>query len=211
MSKFAFTPVLVLLALAGFAGCGDDTPAGTPDAGIAVDLGDVDSGGGLSCQANVPTTGFGTRVSAKFRPLTLNRCDGTPYSIYNEDFCSPTRFTILSIAAGWCNPCRLETAQFPALNAEYSPQGVRLVQVMFQDESYGAASGAYCQSWVDEYGLTNVELNDPTQMTQIYFPTGSLPATLIIDDTGTIVFREYGTTDGLTSLRAKLDELLAAP
>jgi hypothetical protein len=82
---------------------------------------------------------------------------------------------------------------------------------MFQDESYGAASGAYCQAWVDEYGLTNVELNDPTQSTQIYFPAGSLPATLIIDSTGTIVFREYGTTDGLTSLRAKLDELLAAP
>ena len=197
---------------------GDD--AAVSDAGETLDAADGDGGmwdagevvrdGGLTCEANVPSAPYGTRVTSKFRPLTLNQCDGTPYSIYNEDFCA-VRFTVINIAAGWCNPSRLETAQFTALNAEYSVQGVRLLQVMFQDESYGAASGAYCQAWVDEFGLTNVELNDPTQSTQIYFPAGSLPATLIIDSTGTIVFREYGMTDGLVSLRASLDTLLAGP
>lgn len=213
MSKSAFTPMLVLAALAGLAGCGGDpTPAAT-DAGITVDLGaDVDAGGALSCTtgATVPTTGFGTREGAKFKPLTLNTCGGDPYAFYNADYCA-AKFTILSIAAGWCNPCRYETSQLPALQAEYEPRGVRLLQVMFQDESYRAASGAYCQAWVDEFGLTNVELNDPAQATQIYFPAGSLPATVIVDNQGTIVFREYGTTDGLASLRAKLDQLLATP
>ena len=189
---------------------GESPDAADGDGGVA-DAGGLLPDGGLSCAASVPSAGYGTLVGEKFGPLVLDRCDGTSYSIYDEDFCSPTRFTVISIAAGWCNPCRYESSQLPALNADYAPRGVRLVQVMFQDETYHAASGAYCQAWVDEYGLTNVELNDPSQLTQIYFPAGSLPATLIIDSTGTIVFRQYSTTDGLVSLRASLDTLLAGP
>jgi len=217
MSKSAFAPVLMLaglVACAALAGCKETDPApADTDAGVTLDLGaiDVDAGAGLSCQANVPVEPFGTQVGRKLRPLTLGKCDGTPYSIYSDDFCSPTRFTVLGIAAGWCVPCQYESAMLPALQAEYEPQGVRIIQVMFQDADYNAASNEYCQAWVDNYSLTNVELNDPTQLTQVYFPMGALPATLIIDDTGTIVYREYGASSMLSSLRTKLDELLAAP
>lgn len=213
MSKSALASVLLLAALAGLSGCTqEDPPVMTTDAGIDFDLGgDVDAAtGGLTCQANVPTTGFGTRVSSKFRPLTLNQCDGTPYSIYNEEFCT-ARFTVLGIAAGWCMPCIYETGMLPALQAEYEPQGVRLIQVMYQDESYRAASNEYCQAWVDRFGLTNIELNDPAQATQIYFPDGALPSTVIVDSTGTIVYRENGASSNLSSLRTKLDMLLAGP
>jgi thiol-disulfide isomerase/thioredoxin len=215
MSKsLRFSPfmVLALAGLAGLPGCKeeDDAPPPAVDAGIAVDLGGGGGGGDLSCQSRVPTDGFATRVGSKFRPLTLDQCDGTPYSIYNEDFCS-ARFTVFGIAAGWCNPCIYESMQLPALQAEYEPQGVRIIQVMYQDEDYRAASNAYCQAWVDRFGLTNVELNDPAQKTQIYFPDGALPSTVIIDSTGTIVYRENGASSNLSSLRTKLDELLAGP
>jgi thiol-disulfide isomerase/thioredoxin len=215
MSKsLRFSPfvVLALAGLAGLPGCKeeDDAPPPAVDAGIAVDLGGGGGGGDLSCQSRVPTDGFATRVGSKFRPLTLNTCDGTPYDIYNEDFCS-SRLTVLGIAAGWCGPCIYESEQLPALQAEYEPQGVRIIQVMYQDEDYRAASNAYCQAWVDRFGLTNVELNDPAQKTQIYFPDGALPSTVIIDSTGTIVYRENGASSNLSSLRTKLDELLAGP
>lgn len=215
MSKSALAPVHVLAALLAciaLAGCTEDPAPADVDGGVTPDLGvEVDAGGaGLSCQANVPVEPFGTQVGRKLRPLTLNQCDGTPYSIYNEDFCS-SRFTVLGIAAGWCVPCQYETGMLPALQAEYEPQGVRIIQVMFQNADYGPPSNEYCQEWYDNYMLTNVELNDPTQTTQVYFPMGSLPATLIIDHTGKIVYREYGASSNLSSLRTKLDELLAAP
>ena len=52
-------------------------------------------------------------------------------------------------------------------------------------------------------------LIDPIQETQVYFPAGSLPATLIVDSEGTIVHREYGVSESLSTIRAALDDLLA--
>jgi hypothetical protein len=45
---------------------------------------------------------------------------------------------------------------------------------------------------------------------KVYWPDGSLPATLIIDDEGIIRFYESGAMDGLDSLTAALDGLLDA-
>ena len=209
--------LLALCAALVASACNSSDPPGPApmDAGVDASSGDVDAGGdavdggGLSC--TYPDAPYGTRVGAKLEPFTLPQCDGTPYSFANEEFCA-ARFTVISIAAGWCMPCRYESANLTTRVTEaYRDRGVRVIQVLVQDDMYRAADGAFCEGWVSMYGLTNIELTDADGTTQIYFPGGSLPSTIIVDSTGTIVWRENGAAMWLGTLTAKLDMLLAAP
>lgn len=190
------------------AACGaSPPPAGEPDAGpmMLVDAGPPPDGCGP------PSEPYGTSEGRNFRPFTLNRCDGTPFSFYGEaeGFCDAS-FTVLTMAAGWCGPCIVESQQLEErLVQAYADERVRVIQVLIQDDNYEAPSGAFCQSRVDRFGLTNPVLVDPEQITQVYFPAGSLPATLIVDAAGVIRHREYGTSTGLATITAALDRLLA--
>jgi hypothetical protein len=196
-------------------GCGDDDgPAATPDAGVATadagTTGDIDagSGDGLSCEERVPTV-FGVALGRNLQPFTLQQCDGSDYSFYNEDFCA-ANLTVVSIAAGWCPPCIAESRQLTErIVRAYEGRGVRVIQILVQTDTYGPPDLAYCDAWVDEFGLENVELIDPAQWTQPFFPDNALPSTIIVDNQGVIRFRENGATDGLTSLQAGIDAELA--
>lgn len=201
-----------LLALSvGALGCnGDDRPSdsgtGTVDAGV--DAGEVVADAGPMGPCEYPMGPYGTSLLKPFEPFTLDRCDGTEYMFFNQEFCD-NNLTVISIAAGWCMPCINESRQLTSLVTEaYRDRGVRVIQVLVQDEGYRAPTGAYCQGWVDRFGLTNIELVDPIGVTQIYFPGNSLPSTIIVDRNGLIRFRENGSTEGLTSLTAELDRLL---
>ena len=203
LHKRSFASLVVASVLSA---CGSSPPANDPDSGPIV----LTDSGPAACAP--PVEPFGTQEGRNMRPFTLNRCDGTPYEFYGdaEGFCDAS-FTVLTMAAGWCAPCRLETEQLEAeLTQGYADRGVRVVQAVIQDNDYAAPDAAFCQGWVDEYGLTNAVVLDPTQVTQIYFPAGSLPATLIVDSRGVIRHREYGTSTGLRTIRAALDELIAA-
>lgn len=202
------------LALALAACNGDDRdPVGGTDAGmLEVDAGggpEVDSGPASMC-SDPPSEPYGVSVGRKLEPFTLQNCaDGSEYSFYNDQYCESS-FTVISIAAGWCPPCIMESTQLTERVTEaYRDQGVRVIQILTQTDTYDAPSLAYCEGWVSRFGLTNIELIDPSQITQIYFPGNSLPSTIIVDSEGVIRFRENGATEGLVSLTSKLDELLA--
>jgi hypothetical protein len=198
---------LGLLSLAiALTACGTSPPADDGDAGTIM----LEDSGADTC--NGPGEPYGTSMGRNFRPFTLNRCDGTSFSFYGSEggYCEST-FTVLTMAAGWCGPCIVESQQLEAEIVDgYADRGVRVVQVLIQDENYEAPSAEFCQGWVDRFGLSNPVVMDPTQITQIYFPAGSLPATLIVDREGVIRHREYGTSTGLRTITAALDALLAS-
>lgn len=200
------TRIALSFALLALSACGGNTPSMDVDSGITFTDSGVDP---MACTP--PAEPYGTSEGRTLRPFTLNQCDGTPYQFYGETegYCESS-FTVLTMAAGWCVPCQMEARQLQTTVADaYADRGVRVVQVLIQDPSYNAPSPAFCQTWVDTYGLEIPELMDPTQITQVYFPMGALPATLIVDDRGVIRHREYGTSAGLVTLTAALDELLA--
>lgn len=205
---FLSTFLSTAVALCGLVGCDPDTR--DADAAITVpDAGDTDAGS--SACAGDPGEPYGTSEGSHLVPFTLSQCDGTPYSFYGEaeGFCDAT-FTVIVMSAGWCGPCRVEATQMQARLVEaYADQGVRVITSIIQNDDYEAPDLAFCQGWTDQYGLTNAVVIDPTQETSIYFPAGSLPATVIVDSEGVIRHREYGTTTGLATIRAALDALLA--
>ncbi len=197
--------------------CGGNAPATGSDAGIVLtDAGrSVDGGGAVACTtgASVPRTEFGTSEGSNFSEFpmdALTDCRGTPFSFYSSagGYCEAS-FTVISLAAGWCGPCRMEAPLLREFVNDYAADGVRVIQVVIQNNSYRAADTAFCQGWVDQYGFENTVLIDPLQETQIYFPMGALPANLIVDNQGVIRHREYGVAPGLGTLRAALDRLLA--
>ncbi len=128
-----------LLLCAGV-GCNGDDRMGSVDAGssdsgaIEIDgnAGDIDAPMS-SCEATIPTPPFGVLEGRKFEPLTLDSCDGNAYEFYNQDYCE-ARLTVVSIAAGWCMPCIMESGMLTNLITRvYGPQGVRVIQIPHPD------------------------------------------------------------------------------
>lgn len=196
-------------------GCGGGTPAGDDAAVVDNDAGGGggnDAGSAALC-ANVPTSGFGASEGRKLENFTLPQCNNEDYSLYGEDFCDPSHtLTVISIAAEWCGPCQLESSMITEyISRPYASRGVRVMQIIIQDADYGPPDLNLCNRWVSRFNLTdNIEMIDPNGMTSGAFPSGSLPSTLIIDETGTIIYREDGASDGLVTLRAELDRALAS-
>ena len=202
----------VLLAL----GCGDDdgTTTGGDTTMVMDDAGTTtndDAGPTValpSCLDEPPGRG-GTIPGSEMADFTLQACDGSEYSFYNEEFCE-SELTVISIAAGWCPPCITESEQLEeAITSVYGPMGVRVIQILIQTADYSAPDLAYCTEWVNRFGLeSNIELIDPDGATSRYFPDGSLPSTILVDSEGIIRFRENGASDGLTSLKSAIDAVL---
>lgn len=172
---------IVLLISVALVGCGDDT------------TGDSDGGAG-------------SEVGDTLQPFTLSKCDGTPYTFS----ASAATYTVISLAAGWCQPCTQESQLLEErVTDAYADRGVVVVQALTQKADFSDPDGAFCSEWASTYGLSNIEVIDPDGELNTLWPTMALPSTTIVDSNGVIVFREIGATDGITSLTAKLDELLA--
>ena len=74
-----------------------------------------------------------------------------------------------------------------------------------------AISASTCRAWATRYGLSFPELMDPMFITQPFVPNTAFPGNIIVDRCGRIRWREYGSENGLTSMRTAIDEVLADP
>ncbi len=201
----SLTSVVVGALAAGFMGCPAPDPIETPDAAVN----DAPRSAAL-CSA-VPARNFGTDVGKSFEGFTLQLCDGSDFNFYDDQFCSEEHtITVLSIAAEWCAPCREESRQLrDRILLPYEDRGLRIVQVIVQDAQYGRPDLELCNSWVADHNLEGViEVIDPDGLTSPFFPSGVLPSTAIIDETGAIVFRENGASPNLVTLSRAVEREL---
>ena len=205
-----FLIILTFLA-AACSGDDDSMPMIETDAGGEQDTstGEDQDAAGPEYPCEYPGPPYMTGEGRTFEPFTLNQCDGTSYDFVNQEFCDSS-MTVISIAAGWCQPCIIESTQLTEqITERFRDDGVRVIQILVQNEMFLEPTPEFCVNWVERFGLTNIELLDPAQLTNIYFPSDSLPATIIVDREGIIRFRENGATEGLISLRTKIEQLLA--
>lgn len=196
--------------------CNNNPMTGT-DAPVVVD--DAPRVMGTVCPQPVenPAAGlvFGSSRGTLFEGFTLPECDGTSYTFYDDANCpADYTMTVVSIAAIWCVPCQMESAQLTdRVTTAYASEGVRVVQIIVDGSTRGSMfTPAQCQQWVDTYGLVNTELMDQGGAETAEFfttPTGvSLPSTMIVDRDGVIRFFEQGATMGLVTLTGAIDSLL---
>ena len=197
---------IALLALTG-AGCGGDS--------------DDDGGGGgdlvppAGCELTRPPGDFvypsgpyGTEVGEIFEDIELDDCDGN--KVRFGDVLAQSELTLFNIGAGWCQPCVDETE---ALDAEIfrasCGQGLRVIQVLFQDQDAEPATKLFCSEWREQFSLSFPVLVDPLFATQKYFQSveSQTPINYLIDPTGTIRFKQTGTP--AADLPQRIQALLA--
>ncbi len=112
---------------------------------------------------------------------------------------------LVNFWATWCEPCRDEFPDLVKIDAEYRPKGLEFITVSLDDiteikgevpkflQQMGATMPAYLLNVVDPE--PSIRAVDPNW-------GGALPATVLYDKKGQIVFKHFG--------RIKPDELRAA-
>lgn len=205
-------------AFVALMGCGASSGSGSPgprtDAAAAPDaavMPDTPAAGDVATPVvTYPPGPYGTRICARFEPFTLDRCNGTPWSFANDGW-AETSATVVIISAVWCVPCQMEARQIESELGPYRDRGVRIVQILVQNADRTAITPGPCQAWVDRYQLQIPELMDPEQILQPYYPGLAFPGNLIVDHSGRIRYRAYGSEAGLNAIKVALDDVLARP
>lgn len=132
--------------------------------------------------------------------LALNDLTGSPQSL--EGYRG--RVVVLNFWATWCEPCKQEMPDLSAIQNDYAALGVQVV---------GAASDTAADSAKVLKFIREVKVNFPvwlgaTTNDMRRFGVGEvLPATIIVDKSGKIVWREIGIIKP-AELRKELDKLL---
>ncbi|GAB4195279.1 MAG: hypothetical protein OHK0013_01320 [Sandaracinaceae bacterium] len=170
-----------------------------------------DAGSDAPCAR--PAAPYGIRVGDRMEGFVLPRCDGTMMDLYDGQLCAH-RLTVVTISAGWCGSCATQSVQLTREIVEpYRDRGVRVVEVIYEDDEYGPPDAAFCRQWSSMGGVEGVEV--------VYNPTGvvppfgvgadarSLPITVIADQSGTIRAVLSGTSEGLSELKQAIDAALA--
>lgn len=114
------------------------------------------------------------------------------------------RVVVLNFWATWCEPCKKEMPDLSAIQNEYAPLGVQVIGAAGDS----SADSAKVLKFVREFKLNFPVWVGATTDDMKRFGVGQvLPATVIIDKNGKIVWREIGIIKP-AELRKELDKLL---
>ncbi|MGB7068810.1 MAG: TlpA disulfide reductase family protein [Pyrinomonadaceae bacterium] len=114
------------------------------------------------------------------------------------------RVVILNFWATWCVPCRKEMPDLAAIQNDYAPLGVQVIGASADE----AAQRSKVLKFIKETKINFPVWLGATAEDMLRFGVGTvLPATVIIDREGKIVWREIGMIK-TAELRKELDKLL---
>ncbi len=155
-----------------------------------------------------PEGPYGVEVGDRLAPLELSDCDDEPLDLAAL-LCDPaTRLLLLNVGAGWCLPCIEETRELveSGLHVVRAEQGLRIVQVLYEDEDAERATRTFCRQWTEEYGMCFPVLTDPLFSTNVYFDRSATPVNMLIDRDAVIRYKV--TAQNPVDLEANVEALL---
>ncbi len=114
------------------------------------------------------------------------------------------RVVVLNFWATWCEPCKKEMPDLSAIQNDYAPLGVQVIGAAGDE----AADGAKVLKFTREFKVNfPVWVGAKTEDMERFGVGSVLPATVIIDREGKIVWREIGIIKPV-ELRKQLDSIL---
>ena len=184
------------LAALVVAACGKGAPPAVPVAAGCP----VSTAAGFS----YPSGPYGDAVGSTFANFSLADCDGKAVAF--DGVLSGAQLVLLNVGAGWCQPCIEETAGLDSLAGRFCARGLRIVQVLFQDEQSRPATKLFCGQWRARFGLTFPVLADPLFTMQQHLSADQTPLNLLVDRGAVVRYRVTGVAPA--DLAARIDALL---
>lgn len=116
------------------------------------------------------------------------------------------RVVVLNYWASWCVPCITEHPELVRLRADYDPDDVTLLGVLYQDAPERG------REFMRRHGGEWPSVVDYGSRTAIRYGVYGVPETFLISPDGTIAYKLVGPLDRRTApaFRARIDSLLAA-
>ncbi|MFR4738041.1 TlpA disulfide reductase family protein [Phocaeicola coprocola] len=140
-----------------------------------------------------------TEVGQKFIDFAMNTPEGKEVKL--SDFISQNKYTLIDFWASWCGPCRAEMPNVVAAYNAFKAKGFGIVGVSLDNNA---------EAWkkaIKDLNITWVQMSDlkgwSCEGAKLY-GVRAIPATVLVDQEGTIVARNLRGEE----LAAKLGELL---
>ena len=140
-----------------------------------------------------------TEVGQKFIDFAMNTPEGKEVKL--SDFISQNKYTLIDFWASWCGPCRAEMPNVVAAYNAFKAKGFGIVGVSLDNNA---------EAWkkaIKDLNITWAQMSDlkgwSCEGAKLY-GVRAIPATVLVDQEGTIVARNLRGEE----LAAKLGELL---
>lgn len=140
-----------------------------------------------------------TSVGQKYIDFSMNNLEGKEVKL--SDFVGKNKYTLIDFWASWCGPCRAEMPNVVAAYKEFKDKGFGIVGVSLDNnaDKWKEATTALNITWPqmsDLQGWSNAGAK--------LYGVNSIPATVLVDQEGTIIARNLRGDE----IKAKLTELL---
>ena len=128
----------------------------------------------------------GAEVGKRMPDYAARGLDGSPFALAERD----NKVVMLNVWATWCGPCRFEIPELQALHDKYAARGFEVVGASVDD-----ADPQVVRDFAAEHKMTYPIVLDPEGKVATILDASVLPTTVLIDRSGTIVWKKIGVIE----------------
>ena len=178
--------LILLLTAFTFIGCGGSAES---DGGPAA----------ITDRTTYPEGPYGSTEGSVVKNHEMTNSDGEPYSFMDNIFADEsTTLLLVSTGAEWCSACIEEQPVLDAFYNEYKENGLRIVEVIFEDINFEPADVEIALNWKEANEVSYDVVADPDFSFEIYQDRSLTPLVMLIEvNTMTIIKMSSGFDESL--------------
>jgi thiol-disulfide isomerase/thioredoxin len=107
--------------------------------------------------------------------------DEEPKVLHLSDF-QDKKLILLTLSAGWCGPCQIETKASKQTVKNVGAQNVAIFQVLIDGpQQPSLPTLAFAKQWVTQLNAAGAVGIDPTRLSNVFNTTGGIPLNILIE------------------------------